>query len=96
MKISLLTSLTVTSLAGLLFAANVPAAPPFETLDTDKNGLISMEEAKGMQGLPVVFPYMDKNDSKMLEPEEYAYVRIGGEDNRRVTPESMQTTQPAK
>jgi hypothetical protein len=91
MKIPLLMSLTVTSLAGLLFAATVPAAPAFEVLDTDKDGLINMEEAKAMQGLPVVFPYMDKNESKMLEPEEYAYVLIGGEDNRRVTPESMQT-----
>ena len=67
------------------------AAPPFEVLDTNKDGLINMEEAKGLKGLPVVFQYMDKNDSKMLEPEEYAYLRIGGEDNRRVTPESMQT-----
>ncbi|MEO5702832.1 MAG: hypothetical protein ABIQ54_02920 [Gammaproteobacteria bacterium] len=86
MKIPLLMSLTVTSLAGLLFAASVPAAPAFEVLDTDKDGLINMEEAKGLQGLPVVFQYMDKNDSKMLEPEEYAYLRIGGEDNRRITP----------
>ncbi|MEO5573522.1 MAG: hypothetical protein ABIR48_03430 [Gammaproteobacteria bacterium] len=89
MKTSLLMSLTVTSLTGLLFAASVPAAPPFETLDTDKNGLINMEESKGLKGLPVVFKYMDKNDSKMLEPEEYAYLRIGGEDNRRITPESV-------
>ncbi|MEO7558125.1 MAG: hypothetical protein ABIT92_03325 [Gammaproteobacteria bacterium] len=91
MKTSLMMSLALTSLAGLLFAANVPAAPPFEVLDTNKDGLINMEEAKGLKGLPVVFQYMDKNDSKMLEPEEYAYLRIGGEDNRRITPESVHT-----
>ncbi len=91
MKTSLVMSLALTSLAGLLFAGTASAAPPFEVLDTNKDGLINMEEAKGLKGLPVVFQYMDKNDSKMLEPEEYAYLRIGGEDNRRVTPESMQT-----
>lgn len=91
MKTSLVMSLALTSLAGLLFVGTASAAPPFEVLDTNKDGLINMEEAKGLKGLPVVFQYMDKNDSKMLEPEEYAYLRIGGEDNRRVTPESMQT-----
>lgn len=91
MKTPLLMSLTATSLAGLLFAAGISAAPAFEVLDTNKDGLINMEEAKGMQGLPVVFPYMDKNENKVIEPEEYAYVRRGGEDNRRINPESMQT-----
>ncbi len=91
MKNSLLMSLTVTSLAGFLLVTNVSAAPPFEVLDTNKDGLINMQEAEGMKGLPVVFQYMDKNENKMIEPEEYAYVRIGGEDNRRITPESMQS-----
>lgn len=91
MKSPLLLSLTVTTLAGILVSANIPAAPTFEAMDTDKDGHVSLKESEQLKSLPKVFKYMDKDENGTLEPVEYNYLRIGGEDNRRITPESIQT-----
>lgn len=79
------TSLLITaSLIAGLAAGSAWAAPTFEAMDTDHDGFVSLEESAKLKSLPKVFPYMDKNENGKLEPEEYNYLRIGGEDNRRI------------
>lgn len=82
MKTQLSVKPTIITALTLLMGTAAYAAPPFEVMDVDKDGFVSLEESAKLKSLPKVFKYMDKNENGKLEPVEYNYLRIGGEDNR--------------
>ena len=57
----------------LLLSSASLAAPPFEQMDTNKDGTISLKEAAKLKSLPKVYPYMDKNGDGKLDRQEYGY-----------------------
>lgn len=72
------TLLTVTAFAGVLVTAGALAAPPFETLDADKDSFINKEEASAWKPLPHVFDTLDVDEDEKLSYDEYSFV-LGNE-----------------
>ena len=61
-------ALAVAGFAGIALAQS--PLPPFEEVDTNADGLISMEEAAAIEGLD--FATADANQDGFLDQEEYA------------------------
>jgi Ca2+-binding EF-hand superfamily protein len=66
---------TLAVIAGtVLFAGVISAqgAPTFDSLDANKDGQISIQEATGHDDLFVAFKKLDTNKDGMLSKEEFA------------------------
>lgn len=64
----------VVVLGSALFAGVISAqgAPSFDSLDANKDGQISIQEATGHDDLFVAFKKLDTNKDGMLSKEEFA------------------------
>ena len=66
------TSFAAVAGSAFLLGAMAQAATSFESLDTNKDGQISVQEATGNDDLFVAFKRLDTNKDGLLSKEEFA------------------------
>ncbi|MGB5259352.1 MAG: hypothetical protein WBO34_02380, partial [Gammaproteobacteria bacterium] len=71
MKKACITAVLFTGLTGLVHAEDT-AAIPFEEMDADKNGVLSIDEAGNLPEISAQWITLDMNGDGQLSIEEYA------------------------
>ncbi len=69
-----LTVLMVVMMAGVAYAGSNVEKPTLETLDADKNGFISKEEAATSDSVAKLFDEADANKDKQLDKSEFVTI----------------------
>ncbi len=73
-KKALMTLIAALMISGTAFAASNEQAPTFEALDTNKDSVISKEEAVAMEELAQDFEKADVNQDNNIDESEYTLV----------------------
>lgn len=75
MTISDKRGISVVAAMALASVAGAEGMPPFEEVDRDGDGYISMAEAAEIDGLPELFPILDEDGDGRLTRQEYEAVK---------------------
>lgn len=71
-------AVALTAFAGLaLSTARAADAPTFESLDTNKDGQLSLDEASADDHVFTAFKNLDKNKDGKLSKQEFAQYKTG-------------------
>ncbi|WP_417227085.1 hypothetical protein [Amphritea sp.] len=73
MNIKTLCAIALTAVSATAFAVEMPE---FKAVDSNADGVISQEEAKGVEGLEAVFMAADVNKDGQLDELEYTEASI--------------------
>ncbi len=74
MNIKTLCAIALTATSATVFAADIP---DFQIIDINADGVISLEEAKSVEGLAEAFMTADLNNDGQLDEAEYDEVSKG-------------------